>query len=72
MWFITVCLLCVLLMVITELEKEITDFECRCRKAYRYIFKKEASYPLETEAQKEARFNSGVQAANELYAKRGK
>lgn len=59
-------------MVITESEKEITAFECRCRKAYRYIFKNESIYPLETEAQKEARFNSGVRAANELYAKRGK
>lgn len=67
MWFIALCFLCVLLVAITLSEKEITAFEGRCRKAVRYVFKNETSYPFETEAQKEARFNSGVQAANELY-----
>ena len=69
MWFIALCFLCALLVVITLSDKEINAFEGRCRKAFRYIFKNETSYPLETEEQKEARFNSGVQAANELYAK---
>lgn len=71
MWFIALCLLCVLLVVITLSDKEINAFESRCRKALRYVFKKEAFYPFETEEQKEARFNSGVQAANELYAMAG-
>lgn len=72
MWFIAFCLLMLCLPLISSYEKEITAFEGRCRKAFRYIFKKETSYPFETEEQKQARFNSGVQAANELYAKRGK
>ena len=72
MWFIALCFLCVLLVVITLSDKEITAFEGRCRKGFKYIFKQETSYPFETEEQKQARFNSGVQAANELYAKRGK
>lgn len=71
MWFVAFCLLNVLLIIITLSEKEISAFEGRCRKAIRYVLKNETSYPLETEEQKEARFNSGVQAANELYAMAG-
>lgn len=67
MWFLAMWLFALCLLLIVNYEKEINEFESRCRKAVRYIFRNETVYPLETEAQKQARFDSGVQAANELY-----